>query len=89
MLKVNFFRAPTMGQFVEDDFNHLYLGARKPSHAARVNLNLSCEDGRHDFKHIGNESMRGFERMSEEEFWKAADAGIEDMLTVQTADHNV
>jgi hypothetical protein len=27
--------------------------------------------------------------MSEEEFWKAADAGIEDMLTVQTADHNV
>jgi len=48
MLKVDFLRAPSMCQFVLDDFDYLDVGARKPGDAASVDFDLGRPNGCHD-----------------------------------------
>ena len=40
MLEVHFFRAPAVCKLIQDNFNHLRVGASDPGDALIVNLNL-------------------------------------------------
>jgi hypothetical protein len=40
MLKVHFFRTPAVRNLVQDDFNHLRVGAHDPGNASIIDLDL-------------------------------------------------
>ncbi len=46
VLKMRLFRAPTIGELVEDDFDDLHVGVREPSDALRVDFDMR-RDGNH------------------------------------------